>query len=168
GAAIAALAGAVFAVAALARAYPLRAGVAAAAALLLVVSGCGAGSGAAKGQVAVVATTTQIGDWVRAVGGDAVSVHQILQPNTDPHEYEPRPADVEAASGAKLVFENGDELDRWIAKVISEAGGHPRAVDLGAVAPVKLPGESSGPEASRYDPHWWPDPRNAEASVPAI
>ena len=168
GAAIAALAGAVFAVAALARAYPLRAGVAAAAALLLVVSGCGAGSGARKGQVAVVATTTQIGDWVRAVGGDAVSVHQILQPNTDPHEYEPRPADVEAASGAKLVFENGDELDRWIAKVISEAGGHPRAVDLGAVAPVKLPGESSGPEASRYDPHWWHDPRNAEAAVTAI
>ena len=34
------------------------------------------------------------------VGGDAVSVHQILQPNTDPHEYEPRPSDVEAAAGA--------------------------------------------------------------------
>ena len=27
------------------------------------------------------------------------------------------------------------------------------------------PGESDGPEASRYDPHWWHDPRNAEAAV---
>ena len=35
------------------------------------------------------------------VGGDAVDVHQILQPNTDPHEYEPRPADVAGDGGAK-------------------------------------------------------------------
>jgi ABC-type Zn uptake system ZnuABC Zn-binding protein ZnuA len=106
----------------------------------------------------VVATTTQIGDWTRVVAGDAVSVHQILQPNTDPHEYEPRPADVQATSGAKLVLENGDGLDHWMAKVVSSAGGHPRVVDLGAVVPVKR----------SHDPHWWHDPGNAEAAVTAI
>ena len=47
-----------------------------------------------SGQLQVVATTTQIGDFVREVGGNAVAVDQILQPNTDPHEYEPRPSDV--------------------------------------------------------------------------
>ena len=31
--------------------------------------------------------------------------------------------------------------------------------------PERLPGESSGAEASKYDPHWWHDPRNAEAAV---
>jgi ABC-type Zn uptake system ZnuABC Zn-binding protein ZnuA len=36
------------------------------------------------------------------------------------------------------------------------------------VAPVKLPGESSGPEASPFDPHWWHDPINAEAAVKEI
>jgi zinc/manganese transport system substrate-binding protein len=41
-------------------------------------------------------------------------------------------------------------------------------VDLGAAVPVKLPGESSGPEASQYDPHWWHDPRNAESAVRQI
>jgi ABC-type Zn uptake system ZnuABC Zn-binding protein ZnuA len=116
----------------------------------------------------VVATTTQIGDWTRAVGGSDVDVHQILLPNTDPHEYEPRPRDVEATTGAKLVLENGDRLDAWMAKVVSQAGGHPVVVDLGAEVPVRLRGESSGPEASRYDPHWWHDPRNAEAAVAAI
>jgi ABC-type Zn uptake system ZnuABC Zn-binding protein ZnuA len=34
--------------------------------------------------------------------------------------------------------------------------------------PERRPGESSGAEASRYDPHWWHDPRNAEAAVAAI
>jgi ABC-type Zn uptake system ZnuABC Zn-binding protein ZnuA len=33
---------------------------------------------------------------------------------------------------------------------------------------VKVPGETSGPEASPYDPHWWHDPRNAEAAVTGI
>ena len=113
----------------------------------------------------VVATTTQIGDFAREVGGDAVNVHQILQPNTDPHEYEPRPDDVEATGGAEVVFENGDSLDRWMGSIVSHAGGSPTVVDLGAACRCALPGESSGPEASRYDPHWWHDPRNAEAAV---
>ena len=164
GAAIAVLAGAVFAAAVLARLARPRALLALLAALLL--AGCGSsGSG---GRLSVVATTTQIADWTRAVGGGDVAVHQILQPNTDPHEYEPRPKDVEATAGARIVFENGDELDHWMGKVVRQAGGKPRVVVLGERAPIRRPGEASGPEASRFDPHWWHDPRNAEAAVRAI
>jgi ABC-type Zn uptake system ZnuABC Zn-binding protein ZnuA len=118
--------------------------------------------------IEVVATTTQIGDWAREVVGANGSVHQLLQPNSDPHDYEPRPSDVVATSGAKVVFENGDELDHWMDKVIDEAGGSPTVVVLGTRVPVKLPGETSGPEASRYDPHWWHDPRNAIEAVGQI
>jgi zinc/manganese transport system substrate-binding protein len=169
GAAIAILGGGTFALVAAWRALAgRRAFVAAtAAAALLLLAGCGS-SGGASGRLAVVATTTQIGDWTRVVGGSAVSVHQILQPNTDPHDYEPRPKDVETTAGAKLVLENGDELDHWMARVVSQAGGKPNVVVLGERVPVKLPGESSGPEASRYDAHWWHDPRNASAAVEAI
>jgi ABC-type Zn uptake system ZnuABC Zn-binding protein ZnuA/ABC-type Mn2+/Zn2+ transport system permease subunit len=159
GAAIAVLAGGVFAAAALARlGLPLLA--------VLVLAGCGASSGGSG--LRVVATTTQIADWTRAVGGGDVAVHQILRPNTDPHEYEPRPQDVEATAGAKVVFENGDELDHWMAKVVQQAGGKPRVVVLGDRVPIRRPGEASGPEASRFDPHWWHDSRNAEAAVSVI
>ena len=44
----------------------------------------------------MVATTTQVADWARQIGGDGFDGHQLLRPNTDPHEYEPRPDDVEA------------------------------------------------------------------------
>ena len=142
--------------------------VAVAALLALALAGCGGSSSQGHSGPRVVATTTQIGDWVRAVAGDAAQVHQILQPNTDPHDYEPRPADVEAVAGAKLVFLNGDRLDAWMGTVLSNAGGSPAVIDLGAKVPVRLPGQSGGPEASRYDPHWWHDPRNAEAAVGAI
>ncbi len=136
-------------------------------ALAALVAGCGRSGGDGDG-LDVVATTTQIGDWVGEVGGNAVSVHQILQPNTDPHEYEPRPSDVEATAEAKLVFLNGDNLDAWMGKVVSESGSDATVVDLGAAVPDRLPGEDSGAEASRYDPHWWHDPRNAEAAVGEI
>ncbi len=66
------------------------------------------------------------------------------------------------------MFLNGDGLDAWMGTVISNSGGSPVVVDLGAKVPVRLPGESEGREASRYDPHWWHDPRNAEAAVRAI
>jgi zinc/manganese transport system substrate-binding protein len=171
GAAIALLAGGVFALAALGRRY-LSLGTfglgAAAAGTVLLLTACGVASGGRPGTLDVVATTTQIADWARVVGGPAVSVHQILQPNTDPHEYEPRPADVERTADSRVVFENGDNLDHWMGKVVSQAGGNPTVVDLSASVPVTRSGESSGPETSRFDPHWWHDPINAEAAVRKI
>jgi ABC-type Zn uptake system ZnuABC Zn-binding protein ZnuA len=144
-------------------------------ALAVLAAGCGGGSdraGAGRsgaGALAVVATTTQLGDVVAEVGGRAVSVHRILRPNTDPHEYEPRPDDVVETAGAKIVFESGDRLDAWMDKVVAQAGGSPRVLVMApAHTPHRLPGPTSGPEAARFDPHWWHDPRNVEAIVPVI
>ena len=159
GAAIAVLAGGFFALVAVTRTRPLLRAVAAAT-LLLALAGC-ASSGGGSGRPIVVATTTQIGDWVRQVGGRYVTVHQILQPNSDPHDYEPRPSDVVATAGASVVFENGDNLDSWLGKVISAAGGRPAVVVLGNRVPTKL-------AAKRVDPHWWHNPRNAIAAVGEI
>jgi ABC-type Zn uptake system ZnuABC Zn-binding protein ZnuA len=176
GATIAVIAGGAFALAALWRALRARgrrpsgaSALAGAALLATLLAGCGSSSsGASHGRLDVVATTTQLGDFARQVGGSRVVVHQILQPNTDPHDYEPRPGDVQATTAAKLVFANGDGLDHWMGKVVSDSGTGARTVDVGAGLPVKLPGESSGPEASRYDPHWWHDPVNARAAVERI
>ncbi|MGN6662979.1 MAG: metal ABC transporter solute-binding protein, Zn/Mn family [Solirubrobacterales bacterium] len=137
-------------------------------ALALLGAGCGGVAASSSGKLDVVATTTQIADFAREVGGEAVEVDQILQPNTDPHDYEPRPSDVEGAANAKLVFANGDDLDSWVEQIVSDSGSDAEVVDLGARVPVRLPGESSGAEASKYDPHWWHDPRNAEAAVREI
>jgi ABC-type Zn uptake system ZnuABC Zn-binding protein ZnuA/ABC-type Mn2+/Zn2+ transport system permease subunit len=175
GAAIAVLAGGVFALAALSRALVRARAVgrgrrlagAVAALALLAIAGCGASS-AGSGKLEVVATTTQIGDWARVVGGERVDVHQILKPNTDPHDYELRPADVTAAADADLVFTNGDNLDAWSAKLVDEAGGDPTVIELGSDVPVAVPGESAGPERSHRDPHWWHDPIDAKAAVKRI
>ena len=127
-------------------------------AALLAFSGCGGGAGAAAdGRLAVVATTTQVGDLVRNVGGRAVDVHQILAPNTDPHEYEVRPRDVEAVSRATLIFSSGGDVDKWLAGAVRSAGSNARVVVL--IDSVRRIGD---------DPHWWQDPRNFELATVAV
>lgn len=176
GATIAVLSGAVFALAVGARALRRRrprpavaaAGLAALA-LACAAAGCGSGSAGGGGggvdgkRIDVVATTTQAADFVRNVGGSRVKVTQILQPNTDPHSYEPRPDDVAAVAGAKILFTSGDGLDAWASKLVAQSGGSPEVVDLGADVPVRLTGSSG-----KVDPHWWHDPVDAQAAVARI
>jgi zinc/manganese transport system substrate-binding protein len=99
------------------------------------------------GQVTVVATTTQMQDLVRNVGGRDVHMVGILEPNVDPHDFEPTPSTAIALSGAQLVVESGAGLDRWTAGLVSNSvPGTPIWV---ASAGLPLRGD---------DPHWWFDP----------
>ncbi len=118
GATIAVVSGVVFALALVVRSVrrSRKVGLAAAAVgASLVIAGCGGGDGGDSGsdKVRAVATTTQVADIVREVGGDTVEVTQIMQPNTDPHDYEPRPSDVAAFADAEVVFKSGGHLDEW-------------------------------------------------------
>lgn len=163
GATIAVVAAGVFVLVAALRAAPRRA-LPAAGVLLLLLGGCGASAGSsAPGRLRVLASTTQLADLARSVGGRAVDVTQILRPNTDPHDYEPRPSDVTATADAEVILVSGDGLDHWMGTVVAQSGTGVRPVDLGTAAPVRRTGEGA-----RTDPHWWHDPRNAEAAVRRI
>ncbi len=184
GATIAVLSGVVFVLAALVRAGRGRPVLAAGAAAALAVGAAGCGDGASGGAdgaaIKVVATTTQVADFARNVGGDRVQVVQLLQPNSDPHDYEPRPRDLRDATGAELVLVSGDDLDDWSSDVARQVGLEDRLVDVGAGRPVTLEGghaheegdeddEHAGEEGGHdVDPHWWHDPRNVESAAGVI
>src|SRR5687767_3917443 len=86
--------------------------------LALLAAACGDDDSAGSGGFAVVATTTQVADLVRSVGGDRVQVTGLLPPNADPHDHEVRPSDVEAVADAGLVVRSGGDLDAWLADAI--------------------------------------------------
>jgi zinc/manganese transport system substrate-binding protein len=128
------------------------------------LAACGRdGEGASEARITVVATTTHVGDFVRSVGRDRVGVHQILEPNSDPHGYEPRPSDARAVGDALVVFRSGGELDEWLDGLIENAGGDAHVVDL-----QNALSERRGERDDERDPHWWQDPRNAATAVRAI
>jgi ABC-type Zn uptake system ZnuABC Zn-binding protein ZnuA/ABC-type Mn2+/Zn2+ transport system permease subunit len=179
GATLAVLGGVVFALAAAVRILRDRqrahgALAAAALAALLAAPACGSVGAAGGGdRVSVVATTTLVADWARSVGGDRVDVHAILRPNTDPHDYEPRPADVVAAAGADLVLSAGGEVDGWIDEILEAGGADAPHVVLGTDLPVALSAAGHADDGHTHDdgeldPHWWHDPRNVAAAAGRI
>jgi ABC-type Zn uptake system ZnuABC Zn-binding protein ZnuA len=132
--------------------------LAAAVALALVLAaGCADDDGAGGAELRAVATTTQVADMVRNVGGDRVEVEGILPVEADPHDYEPRPSDVAALSDADVVFRSGGEVDEWLGELIDSAGADATEVTL--LDSVRQSGD---------DPHWWQDPNNAILAVRAI
>jgi zinc/manganese transport system substrate-binding protein len=128
----------------------------------VVASGCGSeSSSGSDAQLTAVATTTEVADLVRQVGGERVDVQGLLSPGADPHGYEPRPSDAASLVDAGVVFKSGGDLDEWLDELIDNAGGDADVVTLiDSVKKIEGEGET--------DPHWWQDPRNALLAVAAI
>jgi zinc/manganese transport system substrate-binding protein len=115
----------------------------------------------AQNRLNVVASFSILGDLVRNVGGDRVSVTTLVGPDSDPHVYEPTPSDAKKIADAKLVFVNGFGLEGWLPRLVQSAGGRASIVTVTTgLAPLKL--------GSDADPHAWQSPLNAKTYVDNI
>jgi zinc/manganese transport system substrate-binding protein len=121
-------------------------------------AGAPASGGAA---LAVVATTPEVADFARNIGGDKVTVTQIIKPNVDPHDYEPTPADIQAIGAAKLVVKNGVGLEEWLDQTIESAGFKGTVVDTSQGVTLRK-GDPGDEETADGDPHIWHNPLNAK------
>jgi zinc/manganese transport system substrate-binding protein len=95
--------------------------------LAAALAACGSSATAGgSGKVQVVAAENFWGSLARQLGGDKASVHSIIvNPNTDPHSYEPSAQDSRAMAVAQLAIVNGIGYDPWAPKLLaaSPAGG---------------------------------------------
>ena len=117
---------------------------------------------AAVDRPVVVASTTQIADFARQIGGDAVEVICILQPGADPHSYQPTTRDAELVLGADLCLENGLHLEgsNWMATLAKDAGKRVVTCTDGVqLLRIKEDGEEVA------DPNAWFDPKQAATHV---
>ena len=140
------------------RRLPVRRLAAAGAASLALLAGCGDDdSESGSGRVQVVATTMQLQDMTRQIGADLVEVDGILGPDSEPHEYEPRPSDADAVADADVVIENGAGLDDWLEDLLDSAGTDAERVEA-----------TEGIAIVDGDPHVWHDPENAKRMASRI
>lgn len=106
----------------------------------------------------IVASFSILGDLVRNVGGERVSVTTLVGPNSDVHVYSPTPADAKKVADAKLVFINGFGLEGWLPRLVKSAGGKASIVTAtSGIAPLTL--------GSDADPHAWQSVPNAKIYV---
>jgi zinc/manganese transport system substrate-binding protein len=142
-------------------------------AVVVALAGCAAdaagtgGGSSSAGALAVVATTPEVADFVRSIGGSDVAVTQIIKPNVDPHEYEPTPADIQAIGAAKIVVKNGVGLEKWLDQTIESAGFNGTVVDASQGVPLRK-GDPGDEEEAEGDPHIWHNPLNAKIMVADI
>jgi len=97
----------------------------AAAVALLVLNACTvfgqpASGTSSSGRVQVVAAENFWGSIAAQVAGDKAQVRSIIvNPNTDPHDYEPTPGDARAIASAQYVIVNGAGYDAWASKLVA-------------------------------------------------
>jgi manganese/iron transport system substrate-binding protein len=133
---------------------------------LLALAGFGHAPGGEKGEgnkPILVASTTQIADFLRQVVGDRCEVHSILAAGADPHLYEPRPKDAFLVKRATLCFENGLHLEgkNWMG-TLAKGAGKPIVVCTDGVRSLEME-EDGGHKVN--DPHAWFSPKNAAIYV---
>ena len=68
--------------------------------------------------IPVVATFSILGDMVKRIGGEHVSVTTLVGPDGDAHVYQPTPADARAVSEAKILVFNGLQFEGWLDRLI--------------------------------------------------
>src|SRR6266571_3655461 len=99
------------------------AALAAVLAVALVAGACSSGtssSTASGGKLQVVAAENFWGSIAAQLGGDKVTVKSIISnPDTDPHDYEPTPADGRAVASARYAVINGIGYDAWADKLLA-------------------------------------------------
>ena len=106
----------------------------------------------------VVASFSILGDLVRNVGGERVSVTTLVGADGDAHVYVPTPADAKKIADAKLVVVNGLGFEGWLPRLVKSAGGKATVVTAtSGVASLKL--------GSDADPHAWQSVANAKIYV---
>jgi zinc/manganese transport system substrate-binding protein len=115
----------------------------------------------AQERLNVVASFSILGDFIRNVGGDRVSVTTLVGPDSDAHVYSPTPADAKRIADAKLVFVNGLGFEGWLPRLVKSAGGKATIVTAtSGITPLK--------SGSAADPHAWQSVANAKVYVANI
>jgi len=109
---------------------------------------------------------------VAPVGGDHITITQILPPGADPHDYEPKPGDATALSTGKIFFYDGPFLEPWAADLAASSNPDIQLVTFADAIPgpvyERMKSQYTDFPNMTQDPHLWLSPRLAEYYVPYV
>jgi manganese/iron transport system substrate-binding protein len=127
--------------------------------------------------ISVVASTAVLADLVRQVGGNRVSIYNLVPPGSDVHTYQFTPLDNVEVSQASLIVSNGAglfvSLDRLIrgsaspdaVQVVASDGLTPSRMNESPFPSTRHDDDGhdddDGQVHLRGDPHFWLDPHFA-------
>lgn len=141
--------------------------------LALLLNACGSfgetSAGGAGDPLSVVATTTILADVTSNVTGAAAEVTTLMEPGSDPHNFEASAQQLAALQTADLIVANGGNLEEHLLGSLAEAERAGVAVFSATdhIEPLTFNGEHDHDEEAHadedhdedsVDPHFWTDP----------
>jgi len=131
----------------------------------VLLSACGGGSagpagGSSSGKLQVVAAENFWGSIASQLGGSKVTVQSIIvNPDTDPHSYEPKASDGVVLAKSQMAIVNGIGYDVWASKLIAANPSSSRKVlNVGDLLGL----------AEGDNPHQWYSPSSVQRVINQI
>src|SRR5690606_27938367 len=109
------------------------------------------------------------------VGGDRIALSVLVGPDSDPHVYEPKPADAMRIAEADIVLVNGLAYEGFLQRLVLASGTRAEVVELTqGIAALEGSGEDHDHDDGRdhdedgaptLDPHAWQSVAHARRYV---
>ena len=110
----------------------------------------------------VLTTFTVLADLASNVAGDRLQVASIVKPGAEIHGYQPTPSDIERASKADLIVENGLGLELWARRFTAAAGDVPTITLSEGMDPLLITEDAY---SGKPNPHAWMSPQRTMVYV---
>ena len=101
-------------------------------------------------------------DLASNVAGDRLQVASIVKPGAEIHGYQPTPSDIERASKADLIVENGLGLELWARRFTAAAGDVPTITLSEGMDPLLITEDAY---SGKPNPHAWMSPQRTMVYV---
>lgn len=116
----------------------------------------------ATAKMKVAALHPLLADLAHQVGGDNVTVVNLMGHNSDPHTFQPTPKVLADAQGAAIYLAMGKNLEPFLPKLKSIVGPQVIVMEVGRNIPsLQIDGDSAiyaccpKHASGTIDPHWW-------------
>ena len=152
-----------------------------AAGLVIVLSlGACSNSTESSKQFKVLTTFMPISLFTKAVAGNCAEVQALIPANSGPHDFQAKPADVNALRQAKVLVKNGLGMEGFLGKLIASADNKDLLVidSSRGITTLDSPAEEGHAEEAHsshshsnhgeVNPHIWLDPLRAVSQVENI
>ena len=152
-----------------------------AAGLVIVLSlGACSNSTESSKQFKVLTTFMPISLFTKAVAGNCAEVQALIPANSGPHDFQAKPADVNALRQAKVLVKNGLGMEGFLGKLIASADNKDLLVidTSRGITTLDSPAEEGHAEEAHsshshsnhgeVNPHIWLDPLRAVSQVENI
>ncbi|WP_101698060.1 metal ABC transporter substrate-binding protein [Clostridium minihomine] len=116
-------------------------------------------------------------DFAGKIGGDKITVTNLVPPGTEPHDWEPTPNDIVGLEKADVFVYNGAGMEHWVDGVLNSLQNKDLVTVEASHGISLLEGHSHDEdeaeheeeeEAHSTDPHVWLSPVNAKKEMESI